>query len=159
GYLGLFRAQGQRVFVQRAGAWRLLDVPSAFEMSPLAARWIYRDEDGVIEVCSEAHSDPHLLTLSIQTHDGAPARFLISHHLAVGGDDGAAPGAVAWQREADSIRVSPPPQSELAHRFPSGSFRISAVPGTELERIGGDELLFLDAQSRGQPYLCLVTAP
>jgi cellobiose phosphorylase len=159
GYLALFRSQGQRVFVQRAGAWRLLDVPSAFEMEPLAARWIYRDDEGVIEVCSRAHSDPHALSLSIQVYGGAPVRFLISHQLALGGDDGAAPTAAAWQREADSIRVTAPPQSELGRRFPSGCFRISVLPGTQLERVGADELLFADAQSRGQPYLCLLTTP
>ena len=32
-YLGLFRSHGQRVFVELDGAWHLLDVPSAFEMS------------------------------------------------------------------------------------------------------------------------------
>ena len=33
-YLGLFRSHGQRVFVEIDGAWRLLDMPSAFEMTP-----------------------------------------------------------------------------------------------------------------------------
>jgi hypothetical protein len=33
-YLGLFRSHGQRVFVQLGNSWRLLDMPSAFEMSP-----------------------------------------------------------------------------------------------------------------------------
>ena len=34
GYLGLFRSHGQRIFVEQDGGWRLLDVPSAFEMTP-----------------------------------------------------------------------------------------------------------------------------
>ena len=33
-YLALFRSHGQRVFVQLDGQWHLLDMPSAFEMSP-----------------------------------------------------------------------------------------------------------------------------
>ncbi|MBL8529129.1 MAG: hypothetical protein JNL68_15690, partial [Burkholderiales bacterium] len=41
-YLGLFRSHGQRLFVQLGDGWRLLDVPSAFEMSPEGCRWIYR---------------------------------------------------------------------------------------------------------------------
>ena len=45
-YLGLFRSHGQRVFVEIDGAWQLLDMPSAFEMSPDACRWIYRHDDG-----------------------------------------------------------------------------------------------------------------
>ena len=33
-YLGLFRSHGQRVFIERNGAWHLLGEPSAFEMTP-----------------------------------------------------------------------------------------------------------------------------
>ena len=57
-YLGLFRSHGQRVFVEIDGAWQLLDVPSAFEMSPrrvpldLPAR-----RQATIHVRSEARSD------------------------------------------------------------------------------------------------------
>ena len=46
-YLGLFRAHGLRVFVEIDGAWRLLDVPSAFEMAPDGCRWIYRHAGGL----------------------------------------------------------------------------------------------------------------
>ncbi|HEX6361960.1 MAG TPA: hypothetical protein VFZ93_03330, partial [Albitalea sp.] len=35
-YLGLFRSHGQRVFVDAGDGWRLLGVPSAFEMLPSA---------------------------------------------------------------------------------------------------------------------------
>src|SRR5262249_15364142 len=34
-----------------------------------------------------------------------------------------------------------------------------AWAGTQLERVAGDELLFLDGRSRQQPFLCIVTAP
>jgi len=39
-YLGLFQSHGQRVFVEVDGAWRLLEMPSAFEMTRNACRWI-----------------------------------------------------------------------------------------------------------------------
>jgi len=158
-YLGLFRAQGQRVFAQLGGRWRLLGVPSAFEMSPDACRWVYRHEQGVIELRSEAQSAPDALTLCIEVSSGEPVRFLITHHVALNGDDGATPGAVPWRREADEIVVTPAPETDLARRFPRGSFRIAPLSGTTLERVGGDELLFLDGRSRAEPYLCLLTAP
>ncbi len=33
-YLGLFRSHGLRLFVELEGEWRLLDMPSAFEIQP-----------------------------------------------------------------------------------------------------------------------------
>jgi cellobiose phosphorylase len=158
-YLGLFRSHGQRVFVEIDGAWQLLEVPSAFEMSPSACAWIYRYDRGEIQVASEACSDSHEMTLSLRVTAGPPLRFLISHHLALNGDDGSAPGPALWRQEAQRIIVTPAPGSELAQRFPHGSFSLDAIAGTQIEKVGDDALLFLDGRSRQQPYLCLVTVP
>ncbi len=159
GYLGLFRSHGQRVFAELGGGWQLLDVPSVFEMSASACRWIYRHADGEIEVESSVLPGEHALGLRIQVRGPEPLRFLVSNHVALNGDDGSESGAVHWRVEAGEIAVAPAPGSDLARRFPAGDFRLVAAPGTRIERIGGDELLFLDGRSRGQPFLCLITAP
>jgi 1,2-beta-oligoglucan phosphorylase len=158
-YLGLFRSHGQRVFVEIDGAWHLLDVPSAFEMAPAACSWIYRYDRGEIQVRSAAGADAHEMTLLLRVTAGPPLRFLISHHLALNGDDGSAPGPGLWRQQGPAVIVTPAAGSELAQRFPQGSFSVGALPGTVFEKIGSDELLFLDGRSRQQPYLCLVTAP
>ena len=158
-YLGLFRSHGQRVFVQLGDRWQLLNVPSAFEMSPDACRWIYRHAGGVIQVRAEARHEPQELTLSLEVLAGGPARFLISHHVALNDDDGNAPGAAVWRREGANIVLVPAPNPELSRRFPTGSFHITPQPGTQFEQVGGDELLFLDHRSRQQPFLCVITAP
>jgi cellobiose phosphorylase len=158
-YLGLFRSHGQRVFMQAGDEWRLLGVPSAFEMSPAACRWIYAHEGGVVQVRAEARDEPHELTLTIEVSAGAPARFLISSHVALNGDDGSAPGAALWRRDGDVIAVSAATDGDVGRRFPAGSFQIAPLPGSKLEQVGGDELLFLDGRSRQQPFLCIVTEP
>jgi len=158
-YLGLFRSHGLRVFVDTGDGWQLLHVPSVFEISPDACRWIYRHDEGVIEVRCESGSEPQLLTLSVRVLSGAAIRLLISHHIALDGDDGSEPAAVLWRRQGADIVVTPAAGSEIGRRFPDGSFRIVADAGTAFERVGGDELLFIDGRSRQQPYLCLQTAP
>ncbi len=158
-YVGLFRSHGQRVFAQIGDHWHLLDVPSAFVMEPDGCLWVYRHAGGTIEIRAEAHSEPQELTLSIAVTSGAPVRFLISHHVSLNGDDGSVPGATQWRREGADIVLSPAPGSDLGRRFPGGSFRIAALAGTKIDTVGGDELLFLDGQSRGQPFVCVQTAP
>jgi cellobiose phosphorylase len=160
-YVGLFRSHGQRVFVEIGGEWQLLHVPSAFEISPDSCRWIYRYEhgrdQGEIHVRAEARTDPHELTLAIEIVAGSPARFLISHHIALNGDDGSAAGPAQWSRDGGAITLRAAPGGDVAHRFPSGSFQITPFPGDEFAQVGGDELLFLDGRSREQPFLCVVT--
>jgi hypothetical protein len=162
-YLGLFRSHGQRVFVELEGEWRLLDTPSAFEMAPGECRWVYRYEasggSGEIVVRAEARSEPQELALSIELTSGAPARCLISHHVALNGDDGSTPGAALWRQQGASVIVEAVPDSDVGRRFPEGTFEIAPADGTRFERVGGDELLFADGRSRRQPYICVVTAP
>jgi cellobiose phosphorylase len=157
-YLGLFRSHGQRAFVELDGKWHLLGVPSAFEMHPNGCRWIYRHVAGAIEVRAEAHSDPHELSLSIDVKSGNPTRFLISHHVALNGDDGSVPGAVLWRREGEIISIAAAPDGDVGRRFPNGCFQIAPRAGTSFQHVGGDECLFLDGRSRQQPFLCVVTA-
>jgi cellobiose phosphorylase len=158
-YLSLFRSHGQRVFVEIDGQWQLLQVPSAFEITPQACRWIYRHAKGLLRVRAEARNDPQELTLSIETLAGPATRVLISHHVALNDDDGSAPGAARWRRDGDTIVLTPAPDTDLGRRFPQGNFTIAPLPGTRIQQVGGDELLFLDQRSRQQPFVCVVVAP
>src|SRR6185437_13323555 len=113
-YLGLFRAQGQRVLVQWPAdsapdplAWELLGVPSAFCMRPRECVWLYQHSRGLIEVRAGVRDEPHALTLSIAVLSGSPARFLITHHIALNGDDGALAGPAQWRAEAEGVRIVP----------------------------------------------------
>jgi cellobiose phosphorylase len=158
-YLGLFRSHGQRVFTEIDGHWQLLHLPSVFEMAPNECRWIYRLGKILLEIRTTALSNPHELALSIEVRTGGPVRFLISHHVALNGDDGNAAGAARWRQGSDGIVLSPAAGSEVAQRFPDGSFHILPQSGTQFEQVGGDELLYPDRQSREQAFLTIITQP
>lgn len=158
-YLGLFRSHGQRVFVEIGGAWRLLGLPSAFEMAPDSCRWIYRHPEGVIEVRASAPEACHELRLDLDVLEGGPVRFLISHHIALNGDDGSNELPVMWRQEGSTVRIKAVPECDVGRRFPEGEFLIEACAGTQGLRVGGDECLFADGATHRQPFLCLVTEP
>ena len=156
-YLTLFRSHGQRVFIELDGQWHLLGMPSAFEMSPRSCRWIYRHKAGEVHVRAGVQESPHELRLDIEVKAGPPARFLISHHVSLNGDDGSVPGAARWQRDGDAITLTAAPGGDLAPRFPNGTFSITPSRRTQFQHVGGDEMLFTDGKSRQQPFLCIVT--
>ncbi|MHB8815609.1 MAG: GH36-type glycosyl hydrolase domain-containing protein [Steroidobacteraceae bacterium] len=158
-YLGFYRSQGLRVFAKLGGEWRLLGIPSAFEMTPASGRWIYRHGGGEIQVRSAARSGPHALTLDIEVTAGPDTAFLICQHIALNGDDGNAAQPLNWRRAGDTLIVTPAPDSDVGRRFPRGEFRIALAPQTAVRRVGADELLFLDGRSRQEPYLCIETSP
>ena len=88
GYLGLHRAYGVRVFVEDQGAWRLLDLPSAFAMTPDSAQWVYAvpadgsEPGAVVEVSTVAPAQEHRIDLRVLTTVGPPARLMLALHLA-----------------------------------------------------------------------------
>ena len=159
GYLGRFRSHGQRIFVETDRGWQRLDMPSAFEMTPEGCRWLYRYEGGMLEVISRAGLDRHELTLELIVREGPPVRCLISHHVALNGDDGVEAHPVLFETDGAGMKVRAMTDSDVGRRFPDGSFRIQPMPGTVIEQAGRDELLFEDGVSRDQPYVCLVMAP
>lgn len=159
GYLGLFRSHGQRMFAEIEGEWRLLDVPSAYEIAPDECRWLYKHANGLIEVRSRTRHHPHAMTLEARVLSGPATRFLVSHHVAMNGDDGSTPGKALWTHEGRSIVVRAIAASDVGRRFPEGSFLLVPDAQTQLEQVGGDELLFADGRSREEPFICLITKP
>lgn len=158
-YLGLFRSHGQRIFIETEDGWLLLGIPSAFEMTPDSCRWIYKHRGGLLEIVSTAPDDKHELRLTLSVLEGPAVRFLISHHVAMNGDDGSMSIPVVSKPDGNGVFVSAIPDSDVGRRFPNGGFRVAPADGTIVETIGGDELLFADGMSRNQPFLCLVTGP
>ncbi|MCX8043375.1 MAG: hypothetical protein N3B18_04530 [Desulfobacterota bacterium] len=155
-YLGLFRSNGLRLFVELDGTWQLLDMPSAYAMAPDQCRWLYRHAAGLIEVVSTAPTDRHVLLLSAQILEGAPVKFLAVLHVALGGDDGSTPVRLRLTQDENGIFVHTVPDCDVGWRFPEGGFRISPAPGTVFEGVFDDAFLFSDNKSRQQPFLCLL---
>lgn len=158
-YLGLFRTGGLRVFADVASGLKLLGVPSVFDVSPGSARWTYHVAGNVLRIESTAATDRHELVLRIEVVRGPERGFLITQHVAIGGDDGLDPKGVEYERGGDAVLVRTIPETELGWRFPQGFLRVAPDAGTMLARVADDAALFADGRSRGEPFLVLETAP
>ena len=77
------RASGLRILVDTGDGWRLLTVPSAFEMGLGDCRWIYHFDDRTVSVHAVASGDDPAMQWRIAV-DGEPCRFLIFGHLVAG---------------------------------------------------------------------------
>ncbi len=159
GYLGLFRALGQRIFIEQHGVWRLLDQPSAWAVTPRACRWFYSDISHEIEVMTRADEERHRIDVEITVRHGPALRFLVVQHIALDDDDGADAGTVDCTRDGQDVVLRAHPGTAVGTRFGQRGFRLRALPGTVIEACGGDELLFDDGLAHGTPYVCLRTAP
>ncbi len=159
GYLGLYRALGQRLFVDTGGGWWLLDLPSAMQISPQQCRWFYRDAASLIVISTRVAIDTPELTLTVELRQGPPARLLLAHHVALNGDDGLDELPACWAEAGAELLLRAAPGSAMRRRFPNGGLRLRAGAATPWLHVGGDERLFADGRSRGLPWLCLEAGP
>ena len=158
GYLGLFRALGQRIFIEQAAGWRLLDQPSAWAVTPHSCRWFYRNDEHDLQVLTRAAAEDHRIDLEVTVQRGPPVRLLLAHHIALDDDDGADAGAAAFIRVGQDVLMHAHAGTAVAARFGARGFRLRAAHDTRIEACGGDELLFDDGLSHDTPYVCVRTA-
>ena len=142
-YLGLQGAHGLRAFVRRAGAWELLDVPTAWALGPDGSRWLYDLDGDEVEVSTMARSDAHRLEFTIRTV-GDIDQVLLAVQLALGDDDGQTPVPVTLTGDGCVVTAS------------GGGRTLHLDLAEQKVDFGGDELLFADGVSRDLPWLCCV---
>ena len=90
--------------------------------------------------------------MHVEVAPGTPLRFLISHHVALNGDDGSAPGAARGGAKATQSSSRLLPAATSGGAFRTAASRSRRCAGTQFEQVGGDELLFADGRSRQQPF-------
>ena len=152
------RGSGLRVLAEIDGAWRLLTLPSRFEMGLSDCLWEYRHEGGTISVHVIASGEDPALQCTIEV-EGAPCRFLVFGHLVLGEQDFAHSGIVEVDGVAKRLSFRPDPDWLWGQRYPDAVYHLVTSTPAAIDAIGGDELLYTDGVERGMPYVAFRTLP
>ena len=154
----LMRGSGLRILVDLGEGWRLLSVPSAFEMGLCDCRWIYRFKGRTIVVSAQVSSREPALVWRVAV-EGAKCRFLVFGQLVLGELEYASRGRVECDPVRKQFVFRPDPESLWGQRYPSASYRLVTSTPKEIEAVGADELLYLDGERRSGGYAALRTRP
>ena len=157
--LNVLKASGQRIFVRTDRGDELLGLPSAFEMGPNAARWIYHDDRFTITIRVATSLDAPACRLSIEVERGGPLAFHISHDVVLGENEYDAAGRVSVDAARARVELRPAPDGPLGRRYPEATFFIVSPDADQIEAIGGDGLLHADGADRGGPHVVVNTKP
>lgn len=151
------RASGLRILVNAGEGWRLLSVPSAFEMGLAEARWIYRFGGRTVIVRAAISGAETAMQWRVEV-EGAPCRFLVLGHLVLGERELEQAGRVSVDAAGKRISLRPDPDWLWGQRYPDSIYHLVTPTPDAIEAIGGDELLYADGQGRGGGYIALRTA-
>ncbi len=152
------RASGLRILVDTGRGWRLLAVPSAFEMGLGDCRWIYRQGRRTITVHAVAAGDDPAMQWRV-TVDGDPCRFLVFGHLVLGEREFDHAGRVEIDAARRRFTFRPDTDGLWGRRYPGTVYHLVVSTPEAVEAMGGDELLYTDGEARGGAYVTVRTGP
>jgi CRISPR-associated protein Csx3 len=149
------RGPGQRVWINTGAGWVLLGSPSAFEMGKNHALWLYQHHGRLLEIVVNVDVGSPSVSLSCRVREGEPVKWRITHQVALGSNELESGGCVEINDEQDVLHFRYDPNSIAARYGSTSGFTLCGLPGDDLVRIGSDELVWLDGNSRGAPYAVL----
>jgi len=152
------RGSGLRMLVDTGDGWRLLTVPSAFEIGLNDCRWIYRLGDRTIIVSAIVSGDEPVMQWRV-TVDGERCRFLVFGHLTLGEHEFAQAARVEIDAAQKQFTFRPDLDGAWGQHYPQAVYHlVTSAPGS-IETIGGDELLYADGRRRSGGFAVLRTGP
>jgi cellobiose phosphorylase len=154
----IMRASGLRAFIDTGNAWRLLTIPTAFEMGLSDCRWIYAFTERRITVRAIASGDDAAMQWRISI-DGAPCRLLVFAHLVLGEREFEQAGSVRADSGKRRFTLRPDPESLWGRHYPDATCLLVTSTPDAVEAIGGDELLHADGAGGCGAHIAIRTVP
>ncbi|MCX5512657.1 cellobiose phosphorylase [Kaistia algarum] len=155
---GITRGSGLHILVDTGEGWRLLAMPSLFEIGLSDCRWLYRLTDRTIEVQAIASGEGAAMQWSV-TVDGPACRFLVFGHLVMGEREYEQSGTV--EIDEARLRASFRPGSDWlwGQRYPQATMHLVTSTPEAVEAIGGAELLALGDSADAGGHVVLRSKP
>jgi len=152
------RASGLRMLVEIRDRWRLLTVPSAFEMGFSDCRWIYRSGGRTVTVSATVSGEEPAMQWRVRV-EGEACRFLVFGHLVLGEREFADASRIEIDSRRKRFTFRPDLKNLWGQKYPQGVYHLlTSTPG-RIEAIGGDELLYADGHRRSGAYVAIRTRP
>lgn len=143
---------GQRIFVEIEGQYRLLGAPSAFEMGLNNCRWIYRYDNRYLQVRTWTSKRAAQVNTEFRVLRGKGMRIIVTNHF-----DPLNGWKITQGAASDQFVALPGDESMIASKFPEASFIFSVhSPGAGYST-GGDELLSDAGISQGTNMFVIQT--
>jgi 1,2-beta-oligoglucan phosphorylase len=154
----IMRASGLRMLMETKDGWRLLTVPSAFEMGLSDCRWVYQLGQRTVTVSATVCGDEPAMQWRV-TVAGPKCRFLVFGHLVLGEQEFGPAGRVELDSKRKRVTFRPDLDDRWGQQYPEALYRlVTSTPG-RVEAIGADELLYADGKRRSGGYVAIRTKP
>lgn len=85
--LNIMKTSGQRIYVQVDGQYRLLGLPSLYEIGFNYARWYYKTAEDTLKITSYTTVDRPEIHLDVQSVSGTSYRYLVTQQMTMNNNE------------------------------------------------------------------------
>ena len=136
---GLFAATGQRLWFRDGDIWKLLGVPSFFEMALDHSRWHYRLAGCTLDVSVSVDPIRSIARFDVRVTAGPPARFLVTHGLIAGVNEYDAIAELEIDETTSVARIQAAASGLFRMADAGAHFTLRATDPATIEAITGAE--------------------
>ncbi|NBD27406.1 GH36-type glycosyl hydrolase domain-containing protein [Paenibacillus glycinis] len=134
--LNVPKTSGQRIYAETDGKYRLLAMPSLYEIGFNYARWHYKLADDTLIVTAWTKADSPELALEAVSKTGKAYRFLVTSQMTMNDKEYELPCLL--ERDGDELVFRAHPDSLSASAYPELNFRL---------RVTGSDMRVLDERA------------
>ncbi|TCZ75799.1 cellobiose phosphorylase [Paenibacillus albiflavus] len=127
--LNVMKTSGQRIYIEQSGEYRLLTMPSMFEMGFNYARWYYKMQDDMLIITNFTTVDTPEVHLQVRSTSGKAYTFMVTNQVSMNNNEYLVP--FHMNQEADVLTFRADAESDSASVLPELNYRMK-VFGTEL---------------------------
>ncbi|MFB9326137.1 GH36-type glycosyl hydrolase domain-containing protein [Paenibacillus aurantiacus] len=146
--LNVLHVSGMRLYAEVDGRFRLLAMPSLFEMGFNYARWLYVLDDDVVEVTSYTAADSPIAALAVRSEQDRPRRYVLTSQMTMYEREYETPYKTERQGESYVFRAAA--GTPAADVYPALGYRLT-LEGAEAT--AADERRLVPALSPGSAPL------
>ncbi|MFC4808842.1 GH36-type glycosyl hydrolase domain-containing protein [Paenibacillus sp. GCM10023250] len=149
--LNVLKTSGQRIYVEAGGKYRLLTLPSLYEIGFNYARWIYKLADDTLVVTAWTKADSPELALEAVSKTGRAYRFLVTNQMTMNDKEYELPYLV--EQDGAELVFRADPESLSAGAYPELHYRLG-VTGTAMRLL--DERALAPEAAAGSASLAVL---
>ncbi|MCM3269981.1 GH36-type glycosyl hydrolase domain-containing protein [Paenibacillus elgii] len=142
--LNVPKTSGQRIYVELDGQYRLLAMPSMFEMGFNYVRWYYKTADELFVITNYTTVDTPEVVLHVRSASGKPYRFLLSNQVCMNAAEYELPYRMEQQDDGRTLSFYADAESLSARAYPSLCYHMR-VEGADMQE-GDERLLALNGE-------------
>ncbi len=148
--LNIQKISGQRMFVEINGEYKLLGVPSLFEVGVNYAKWIYKLPEDTIIITSMVLVDSPQIILDVKSEKGLKYNFLLTNHIVLGPNEFEHPFIVRTHNNV--LEFTPNPKAMCSQKYPNLTYRMIM---SQNFKIYNDAVFYNDNICRNEPLVNL----